>query len=105
MDKVVAKFFVASSSPQGEGTLFHLYAVADNEQTNASWAKATPMGELRIQIDNKRAAEFFKQGEAVYLTFEKTNPLAEMEPAPTAPAPTTTAAPTAPATTKVTSTK
>jgi hypothetical protein len=46
-----------------------LYAVADVDGTNKTWAKATPSGQLLMQIDNPPAAEQFKVGQDYFIDF------------------------------------
>lgn len=41
----------------------------DGIETNARFAKATPSGEIQMQIDNPAAADFFTLGKTVYVDF------------------------------------
>ncbi len=51
-----------------------MYAVCGKEGENADFAKATPGGDLKINIDNGvPASEFFQPGKEYYLTFEEAN--------------------------------
>jgi hypothetical protein len=42
---------------------------ADGEPENNGFSKATPIGELRICIDNPAALDFIKPGKSYYLDF------------------------------------
>ena len=74
MDTVKAKFRcnnVVDYGTQKQANLSAVYSTDTKE--NADFTKATPYGELKINIDSEVAAsEFFKPGETYFLTFEKT---------------------------------
>ena len=54
-----------------ESTIVYLQAVFDDGiPEHRRFAKATPSGELRMQIDNPAALEYFKPGEKYYLTLD-----------------------------------
>ena len=70
--KVKAKFKCYSIVDLGYVISANFGAVYGTEGENADYAKATPAGNLDINIDKEtKASEFFKQGEDYYLTFEK----------------------------------
>lgn len=72
--KVRAKFTCSWVEELPGGKKAHLYAVYSNDGENADFAKATPGGNLSIQIDNETpAVDFFEQGKDYYLTFEATD--------------------------------
>lgn len=67
---VKAKFRCESVSDNGYNKTANLRAVYGTEGENADYAKATPSGNLQIQIDNETAASnFFKPQKDYYLTF------------------------------------
>lgn len=69
---VKAKFTCSSVADTGSSKVANFYAVYSQDGENKDFADATPSGNLQIVINNGRpAAEFFKQGENYYLTFEK----------------------------------
>ena len=70
--KVVAKFRCRSITDFGTQKQAQFDAVYSSEGENADFAKATPYGDLKINIDSGvPASDFFKPGEEYYLTFEK----------------------------------
>ena len=72
MIKVKAKFRCASVTDFGSNKQAQMSAVYGASGENADFAKATPYGELKINIDSEvPASDFFKPGEEYYLTFEK----------------------------------
>jgi hypothetical protein len=70
--KVKAKFKCASVTENEYNKTVQLNAIYGTEGENADFTKATPWGELKMNIDKEvPASDFFKPGEVVYLTFEK----------------------------------
>ena len=70
--KVIAKFRCRSITDFGGQKQAQLDAVHSATGENADFAKATPYGDLKINIDSGvPAADFFKPNESYYLTFEK----------------------------------
>jgi hypothetical protein len=80
---ILAKF-TCSFIQENEGSkTAHLYAVYSEDGENKDFAKATPGGNLSINIDNETAASgFFEQGKDYYLTFTETNPPTPPPPPP-----------------------
>ena len=91
-EKVVAKFAVntveqqgyrdhASGKPKRSGEKVNLSVVyvdpkdRTEANENAAFWKATPSGQMWMQIDNPDAFGFFQPGEEVYVTFSKTPPV------------------------------
>lgn len=72
MDAVKAKFVCNSVENYQYGKRAKLSAVYGKEGENYDFAKATPSGQLEIQIDNDvPASTFFEPGQSYYLTFTK----------------------------------
>ena len=70
--KVKAKFKCNSIQEFEHGKAAELNAIYDKEGENADFAKATPGGYMKINIDESTPAiDFFKLGGEYYLTFEK----------------------------------
>jgi hypothetical protein len=70
---VKAKFKVHSVMPgYGEGDkVIRANAVYSQDGENADFSSATPSGNFDLYINGGRpAAEFFKQGQTIYLTIE-----------------------------------
>ena len=57
--------------PHGEYTTLIMGPVTGNSEENKSFWNATPSGELKINIANKKAIEFFELGKEYYLDFTK----------------------------------
>lgn len=69
---IVAKFYVAEKTQFSYSKEQHtvvLRPVSRGEE-NREWAAASPSGELRMQINNKAAADGFLLGEEYLITFE-----------------------------------
>lgn len=83
--KSIRAKFTCSWVQKNEGSVTaHLHAVYSAEGENADFAKATPGGNLSINIDNDTPASgFFEQGKDYYLTFDS-NPT---DPPPPPPGP------------------
>lgn len=70
---VKAKFICSGKFANGYNTTVNFYAVYGTEGENADYAKATPSGNISLNIDNDtKAADFFQVNESYYLTFEHT---------------------------------
>jgi len=70
---VKAKFRCTSVTDFGTNKSAKLSAVYSTTGENADFAKATPYGELTINIDGGvPAAKYFAPGKEYYLTFEAT---------------------------------
>lgn len=68
---VKAKFQCNGVIPQSSGVTVNFHAVYGEGKENKEWAKSTPSGSLQMVINPELpAAEFFKQGQEYYLTFE-----------------------------------
>jgi len=71
---VKAKFICDSVTNFKNTKQAALRAVYGKEGENADFAKATPSGDLRINIDSEvPASNFFLPGREYYLTFEEAN--------------------------------
>lgn len=77
VEKVRGKFFVIGFRKDkypGATPMIELAAVSadDKERSeNTMFSSATPYGEIKMQISNTEAAEFFKLGDEVYVDFTK----------------------------------
>jgi len=72
IEKVKAKFRCNSVTDFGGQKQAVMSAVYSQTGENADFAKATPYGELKINIDAELpASDFFKPGKEYFLTFEK----------------------------------
>jgi hypothetical protein len=72
MQKIRAKFLVHKAEKNDHGGQYvEATPVTTGEGDNADFAKATPSGSLSLYIDNPDAVDFFKEGDEVYLTFQK----------------------------------
>jgi hypothetical protein len=71
---VKAKFKCESVTTSEYNKQASLRAVCSSKGENADFAKATPFGELKINIDNEvTASDFFTPGKEYYLRFEEAN--------------------------------
>jgi hypothetical protein len=71
---VKAKFQCNSIVDLGYTVSVNFSAVYGTEGENADYAKATPCGNLNLNIDKEtKAAEEFERGKEYYLIFEKIN--------------------------------
>jgi hypothetical protein len=71
MKTVRAKFRCTSVQDFGWNKTANFSAVAANQGENADFAKATPSGQLSINIDGDvPASQFFEPKKEYYLTFE-----------------------------------
>lgn len=71
---VKAKFTCSSVIPFEGYKVVNFHAVYSDKGENADYSKYTPSANLSMVIsDETKAADFFKQGENFYLTFEKAN--------------------------------
>ena len=71
MSKVKAKFKCMSVTDFGAYKQAQMSAVYSREGENADFAKATPYGDLKINIDSEvPASDFFIPTKEYYLTFE-----------------------------------
>jgi hypothetical protein len=71
--KVKAKFKCNSVTENEYNKQVSLTAIYGTEGENADFAKATPWGEHKMNIDKDTpAADFFKPGKSYYLFFEET---------------------------------
>lgn len=69
---VKAKFQCNSIVDLDYAILVNMSAVYGNEGENADYAKATPCGNLNLNIDkNTKAANEFERGKYYYLTIEE----------------------------------
>ena len=69
---VKAKFRCNCVTDYGGQKQATLSAVYSNEGENADFAKATPYGELKINIDSEvPASDFFQPQKYYYLTFDE----------------------------------
>ena len=69
---VKAKFKCQSITDFGGQKQASMSAVYSQTGENADFAKATPYGELKINIDAEvPASDYFKPGKEYYLTFEE----------------------------------
>lgn len=83
--KSIRAKFTCNWVQKNEGSVTaHLHAVYSTEGENADFAKATPGGNLSINIDNDTpASDFFEQGKDYYLTFSSgSNPGTPPPPPP-----------------------
>lgn len=72
MNKVKAKFRCNSVTDFGGQKQAVMSAVYSQTGENADFAKATPYGELKINIDSEvPASDYFKPTKEYYLTFEE----------------------------------
>lgn len=72
MESVKAKFTCSWVAENGRFKTAYFHAVYSTEGENADFAKATPGGNLSINIDSEvPASDFFEQGKSYYLTFTK----------------------------------
>jgi hypothetical protein len=68
---VKAKFTCSWVQDNGSSKTAHFHAVYSTDGENADFAKATPGGNLSINIDSGvPASNFFEQGKNYYLNFE-----------------------------------
>lgn len=76
IDSVLAKFTVSHFDTR-EGAHYVQKSVVLNTQYDPSlpedrrFTKATPMGEMKMQIDNPEALAFFKPGKSYYVEFKE----------------------------------
>lgn len=72
MEQVKAKFYCQSVTDYGGQKQADLYAVYSDSGENADFAKATPSGSLKINIDaGVPSSDFFQPEKSYYLTFEE----------------------------------
>lgn len=71
--QVKAKFTCSHISENGYGgKTVNFHAVYSSDGENASFSKATPSGQLSMNIDpGTPAVDFFQHGQNYYLTFEE----------------------------------
>jgi hypothetical protein len=69
---VKAKFRCNAITDYGGQKQAQMSAVYSDKGENADFAKATPYGELKINIDSEMpASNYFKPGKSYYLHFEE----------------------------------
>lgn len=72
MKTLRAKFSVTSvTNFPDQSQAVNLHAVTSGSEENKSFSKYTPWGELKINITNPDAINFFKPGDEIYLNFSR----------------------------------
>ena len=69
---VVAKMRCIESKVDMYATTIRLQPVYAEDGPNKSWSKATPSGEVTMQITNPTAATFFRVGKSYLVNFAET---------------------------------
>lgn len=69
---VVAKMRCIESKQDMYATTIRLQPVYAEDGPNKSWSKATPSGEVTMQITNPPAATFFRVGKSYLVNFAET---------------------------------